>query len=195
MQCLLCPEARLCQLCLLISLKRYFVERCVYWALVCTYWSRYSVWYYVLWHWEWSPFCLYIGPCKLCCLLISTLIMELSSSLAPISMYWSVPRWTFSIPPIELLFMYAANLNWVICDYIGNFLTCHITWAPLHLESLETRVLNSLFRLTTNKTSKLNIVCPSEGNPPVTSGFPSQRASIACASCHDIICHQLKPWT
>ena len=36
---------------------------------------------------------------------------------------------------------------------------------------------NSLFRVTSKKTSKPLLLVLCEGNPPVTGGFPSQRAS------------------
>ena len=45
----------------------------------------------------------------------------------------------------------------------------------LHLECL----FNRLFRCRSNKTSKLCVTGLCEGNPPVTGGFPSQRASNA----------------
>ena len=38
-------------------------------------------------------------------------------------------------------------------------------------------LLNRLFRCRSNKTSELHITGLCEGNPPVTGGFPSQRAS------------------
>ena len=38
-------------------------------------------------------------------------------------------------------------------------------------------LFSSLFRLTSNKTSKPALLALCEGNPPVTGGFPSQRAS------------------
>ena len=44
-----------------------------------------------------------------------------------------------------------------------------------HLDCLP----NRLFRRTSEKTSKLRVTGLCEGNPPVTSGFPSQRASNA----------------
>ena len=40
-------------------------------------------------------------------------------------------------------------------------------------------LLNRLFRRRTKNTWKLRITGLSEGNPPVTGGFPSQRASNA----------------
>ena len=40
-------------------------------------------------------------------------------------------------------------------------------------------LFNSLFRVTTKETSKLGITGPCQRNPPVTGGFPSQRASNA----------------
>ena len=40
-------------------------------------------------------------------------------------------------------------------------------------------LLNSLFRRRSKKTSKLRVTGLCEGNPPVTGGFPSQRASNA----------------
>ena len=40
-------------------------------------------------------------------------------------------------------------------------------------------LLNRLFRRTSKKTSKLCVAGLCEGNPPVTGGFPSQRASNA----------------
>ena len=40
-------------------------------------------------------------------------------------------------------------------------------------------LLNRLFRRRSKKTSKLCVTCLCEGNPPVTGGFPSQRASNA----------------
>ena len=46
---------------------------------------------------------------------------------------------------------------------------------------------NCLFRLTTKKHESSGILAPCEGNPPVTGGFPSQKASKADSifiSCH-----------
>ena len=40
-------------------------------------------------------------------------------------------------------------------------------------------LLNRLFRRRSKKTSKLHVTSFCEGNPPVTGGFPSQRASYA----------------
>ena len=40
-------------------------------------------------------------------------------------------------------------------------------------------LLNRLLRRWSNKTSKLRVTCLCEGNPPVTSAFPSQRARNA----------------
>ena len=40
-------------------------------------------------------------------------------------------------------------------------------------------LFNCLFRLTSKKTSKPVLLAFCEGNPPVTGGFPSQRASNA----------------
>ena len=40
-------------------------------------------------------------------------------------------------------------------------------------------LLNRLFRRISKKTSKLRVTGLCEGNPPVTGGFPSQRASNA----------------
>ena len=40
-------------------------------------------------------------------------------------------------------------------------------------------LLNRLFRRRSKKTSKLSVTGLCEGNPPVTDGFPSQRASNA----------------
>ena len=40
-------------------------------------------------------------------------------------------------------------------------------------------MLNRLFRRRSKKTSKLRVTGPCEWKPPVTSGFPSQRASDA----------------
>ena len=39
------------------------------------------------------------------------------------------------------------------------------------------RLFNSLFHLTTKEVSKPKLLALCEGNPPVTGGFPSQRAS------------------
>ena len=39
------------------------------------------------------------------------------------------------------------------------------------------RLFNSLFHLTTTEVSKPKLLALCEGNPPVTAGFPSQRAS------------------
>ena len=38
-------------------------------------------------------------------------------------------------------------------------------------------LLNRLFRCWSKKISKLGVTCLCEGNPPITGGFPSQRAS------------------
>ena len=40
-------------------------------------------------------------------------------------------------------------------------------------------LFNRLFRRIYKKTSKLRVIGPWEGNPPVTGGFPSQRANNA----------------
>ena len=44
-------------------------------------------------------------------------------------------------------------------------------------------LLNRLFRRRSKKTSKLRVTGLCEGNPPVTDGFPSQRASNAENVC------------
>ena len=41
------------------------------------------------------------------------------------------------------------------------------------------RLLNRLFRRRSKNTSKLRVTCLREGNPPVTGGFPSQKACNA----------------
>ena len=40
-------------------------------------------------------------------------------------------------------------------------------------------LLNNLFRRRSKKKSKIHVTCLCEGKPPVTGGFPSQRASNA----------------
>ena len=53
-----------------------------------------------------------------------------------------------------------------------------------HIECL----LNRLFRRRSKKTPKLRVNGLCEGNPPVTGGFPSQRASnTENVSIHDVI--------
>ena len=53
-------------------------------------------------------------------------------------------------------------------------------------------LFNRLFRLTSKKISKPVSLALCERNPPVTGGFPSQRASnvknAACVSCHVFQC-------
>ena len=58
-----------------------------------------------------------------------------------------------------------------------------------HLDCL----LNRLFRHRSKKTSKLHVTGLCEGNPPVTDGFPSQRAQwcgkyfhLMTSSCHPL---------
>ena len=48
-------------------------------------------------------------------------------------------------------------------------------------------LLNRLFRRRSKKTSKLCVTGLCEGNPPVTGGFPSQRASCAKKNLHDYV--------
>ena len=56
-------------------------------------------------------------------------------------------------------------------------------------------LLNRLFRRRSKKTSKLCVTGLCEGNPPVTGGFPSQRASNAAMSpSDDVIWHYVKDW-
>ena len=55
-----------------------------------------------------------------------------------------------------------------------NCLWCDVS-NHQHLDCL----LNRLFRRRSKKTSKLRVTGHHEGNPPVTGGFPSQRASNA----------------
>ena len=57
-------------------------------------------------------------------------------------------------------------------------ITVTLQWAPWLLKSQHLDyLLNHLFRITSKKTSKLHVTGLCEGNPPVTGGFPSQRAS------------------
>ena len=70
---------------------------------------------------------------------------------------------------------------------INTTVTITVTswWARCHLKSrldcvlnyLIDCLLNRLFRRWSKKTSKLLVTGLCKGNPPVTSGFPSQRAS------------------
>ena len=48
-------------------------------------------------------------------------------------------------------------------------------------------LLNHLFRRGSKKTFKLCVTAVCEGNSPVTSEFPSQKASHECGKCFDLM--------
>ena len=58
------------------------------------------------------------------------------------------------------------------------FITMMSRWAPWRLKSPASGLFAQSF-VSLKKTSKLRITGICEGNPPVTGGFPSQRASNA----------------
>ena len=62
-------------------------------------------------------------------------------------------------------------------------------WAWWRLKSPVTPLFfNRLFRRTSKKTSKLRVTGLCEGNPPVTGGFPSQKArDVEMFPFHDVI--------
>ena len=82
-------------------------------------------------------------------------------------------------------FSYTGMITALYCS--STFITVTSWWTWWHLKSLAERasnaenvsdcLLNCLFRHRSQKTSKLRATVPREGNPPVTGGFPSQRAS------------------
>ena len=80
-----------------------------------------------------------------------------------------------------------------ICE-LGQLQCCpihygYVIWVSWNLKSLATYLFNSLLRLTTKERpscSALLAFC--EGNPQVTGGSPSQRASNGKTfTCHNII--------
>ena len=69
-------------------------------------------------------------------------------------------------------------------------------WTRWRLKSPTSCLLSGSFRRRSNKSSKLRIIGLCESNPPVTAGFPSQRASNGRNVSiwwrhHDIISHGL----
>ena len=75
-------------------------------------------------------------------------------------------------------------------------LTCihysNVKWAPRHLNSPAFDCLfSSLSKHTSKIKPKLHIIGLCEGNPPVTGGFPSHRASnsenISISWCHNVV--------
>ena len=64
-----------------------------------------------------------------------------------------------------------------LCVFIARFSHQNdIKWAARHVNSL---LFSSVFRLTSNKTSKPALLVSCEGNPPMTSDFLPQRVSNA----------------
>ena len=71
-----------------------------------------------------------------------------------------------------------ATSRTALISYIISMQCHHIS--VMYLKSPTTTLLfKNLFRLTTNKTSNATLVAFCEGNPPLTGGFPSHRASYA----------------
>ena len=63
----------------------------------------------------------------------------------------------------------------ILLHYIFTHMELDLGWNTGYFDCL----LNSLFRRRSNKTSKLRVTSYYEENPPLTVGFPSQRASNA----------------
>ena len=72
--------------------------------------------------------------------------------------YNTVPQWKY--------FHYSGVIMSVVASQITSLLRLHC-------------LLNRLFRRRSKKISNLRVTGLREGNPPVTGGFPSQRASNA----------------
>ena len=73
--------------------------------------------------------------------------------------------------------------NFVDVTHFHSFSCFNITvtsnWALWHLKSPATQMFIQPFKLTSNKTSKATVLVLCEGNPLVTGGFRTQRASDA----------------
>ena len=72
-----------------------------------------------------------------------------------------------------------------------------VVWVPCRLKITGNSSVFQQFNHTSPKTSKIHITCVLWGEPPMTAGFPSQRAGNAKKiPCHDIIrnsfpCHDM----
>ena len=85
-------------------------------------------------------------------------------------------------------------LRFIILSYVDNIAnTCR--WRHNERDSVSNRrrlgcLINHLFRRRSKKTSKLRVTGLCEGYPPVTGGFPSQRASntksVSIWWCHHV---------
>ena len=78
----------------------------------------------------------------------------------------------------------ATWYSYILIHWNGNVIFVTLQWHHNEGDGVSNHrrlhcLLNRLLRHRSNKTSKLCVVGLCYGNPPVTSGFPSQRASYA----------------